>query len=328
MAKLIPENVDYRDFISLMVSSGLEFVHSGKVRITFRIPGTSLLALFATDRISIFDIVLNRLVRYKGEILTALTIFWYKLFLDQIGHHFVAFGAGIDEYLPEKLRGSSDLQKRMIIVHEAEPLTVEVIPRGFLTGSGWADYQATGMVSGNVLPPGLHDGSQLPGVIITHSTKAPMGEHDVNIDYPTFCREIGDPNIAAKVIDLSRFIYEKAFRYSKERNVIIADTKFEFGYNVVTRKLMLIDEILTPDSSRFWDHLLWLKAQEEKKSPESLDKQPARNWGSKVGIKQNPSIIPPDSVVEGTTERYLDAVYRLTGQTLFEFQAEVMDIAV
>ena len=234
--------------------TGLNLVHQGKVRDTFELPDRNLLLPVATDRISIFDIVLNGLVRYKGEVLTALNIFWRTQVLRKLQHDLVAFGRGIDEYLPPDLRGNRNLWRRATVVRRLNMLPVEAIVRGHLTGSGLKDYQKTGAICGNDLPAGLKDGSKLPDPIFTPSTKAEIG-HDENVSAGSVTGQFGE---AIESLSLTVFSIGKHFAYSV--GLIVADSKFELGYlgeippsgKVPLEMLVLADEVLTPDSSRFW----------------------------------------------------------------------------
>lgn len=312
--------------------------HQGKVRDTYKLsdhPGKLLVV--ATDRLSIFDFVLNTLVPLKGEVLTAMVIFWLTDVFGDIPNHLVTYGTGIDNYLPEELRDNSSLQARAIIVQEYQVIPRECIVRGCLTGSGLKDYQATGMVGGHQLPKGLHDGSVLPRSIFTPSTKEDIG-HDLNITAESVCEEFG-PGLE----HLSLTIFNRGARYCKQRGIILADTKFELGRDS-DGNLILIDEVLTPDSSRFWDENDYAAAQQKQQSPSGYDKEPVRIYGKGLdtpfgltGINRlDPgntdhlawihSIDIPGGVIASTTTRYLDIFSRLVEKPLLEFQREDMGI--
>jgi len=320
---MIPKQVSALSLIKWFEKNGMEHLTSGKTREMFTLPGNdNLMLIYATNRISIFDIVLNALVNKKGEVLTALTVFWLTKLCPNlaIATHLEAFGSEIDKYLPKGLRNIPDLWKRSLVVKNANVLPVEAIVRGHLTGSGLKDYKASGMVCGLELPPGLHDGSRIEPPIFTPSTKAQMGKHDVNITFEDMTEEIGK-NIADQVKTLSLKLFTRANETVNVNGIVIADTKFEWGIDPITGGLILVDEILTPDSSRFWP------AQDEyEKTPPSFDKQPVRDWGAKVRIKKDPSIIPPGDVLIATTKRYLNATEMICGVPLSDFQQDLMGV--
>jgi phosphoribosylaminoimidazole-succinocarboxamide synthase len=306
---------------------GVKLVFRGKVRDTYEIPNhPNILLVVASDRISIFDFVLPTLVPKKGEVLTALTVFWLKEILHHFPHHLIAYGAEIDEFLPYKLRKNPELQKRAIIVKKLNMIPIECIVRGYLTGSIVPIYNRIKerKIYGNYLPPGLHDGSKLPYPIFTPTTKEEIG-HDKML-YPD--------EVVKRWPELERMslqIYQVVSNYAIRRKVIIADTKFEFGYDedgIIT----LGDEVVTPDSSRFWNMKDWEIGLKEKKSSIGWDKQIVREWGkTKMIDKMDPTKpehlkyvneleIPPQ-LIEETSKRYLEIFFCLTRQQLEKFQS-------
>ncbi|NUM25975.1 MAG: phosphoribosylaminoimidazolesuccinocarboxamide synthase [Candidatus Buchananbacteria bacterium] len=324
MAKL-PPNVQYIGPESL----GLPLA-TGKVRNTYAVPGhDDLLLPLATDRLSIFDFVLNALVKNKGEILNAMSVFWrLRLLADRCPHDLVACGAAIDDFLLPSLRGNIELQKRAVVVRKLKMVPREMIVRGYLTGSGWPKYQETGEVCGHKLPPGLHDGSKLPYPIFTPTSKATVG-HDVHVDANSVVAEFGF-GYERTVLQL----YGLARDFCAERGILLVDTKFEMGEGVVFG-----DELLTPDSSRFWSRDAWLAAQAKGKVPPAFDKEFVRTWGKGLGIdKRNPEnpddvdwvhaqVVPPE-ILATTTQIYRYIFWRLTDKKLEVFQADEMGIDV
>lgn len=283
---------------------GIRKVASGKVREIFDL-GEHLLFV-ATDRISAFDCILPNAIPHKGEVLTALSAFWFQRF-GFVKNHVVAtdfaqFPAGLKQY-EEQLRG------RSMIVRKAKPLPVECVVRGYLAGSGWKEYQASQSICGISLPAGLQQAQQLPETLFTPSTKAESG-HDENISFEE-CRRILGDELAEKVRTLSIRVYEEGRAYAKERGIILADTKFEFG--MLDGELIIIDECLTPDSSRFWpadQHQLGI-------SPPSFDKQFVRDYLETLDWdKTPPAPSLPEDVVQKTSAKYLEAYERITGKPL------------
>ncbi len=308
--------------------AGLTLVHKGKVRNTYTLPDhDDLLLVMATDRVSIFDFVLPASIRGKGEVLTAMTIFWLTHVLpNSIPHHLIAYGQAIDEYLPSTLRQSGALRKRCIVVKKFEMLPVECIVRGYLTGSGWANYQVHQHVCGVRLPDGLHDGSQLPEPIFTPTTKAVKG-HDENLCAIDVIAEHGE---WLKTQSLAAF--QAISTFAQRRGVILADTKFEFAKNGA-----LADEVGTPDSSGFWDRTRWLIANDNGISLSSYDKQHLRNWGKGFGVQKldprNPDdqayvakLFVPPLVLQETADKYHTIFDRLIGVSLQEFHRDWMGI--
>ncbi len=302
----------------------LNLIHRGKVRDTYDVPGhPDKLLVIATDRVSIFDFVLGALVPQKGEVLVALTVFWLTEVLSGIDHHLLAFGSGIDEFLPSELIANPELQRRAVVVKRLTMVPIECIARGYLTGSGWKAYRKNQAVCGVTLPDGLYDGSKLPKPIFTPTTKAVVG-HDEHISAVSVEREHG-----SWLGDTTLIIYRRTCEYALARGVIIADTKLEFGEDHC-----LGDEVLTPDSSRFWSIDEYEAVRLLSRSPAGYDKEPVQQAG-KVALIQGRTIdisqLDPTSeadvalaaswqvpgiVVAQTTERYRNILSRLTGTDL------------
>ena len=285
---------------------GLKLHSRGKVRDIYDL-GDSLL-IVATDRISAFDVVMLTPVPDKGKILTQLSEFWLNFVNDIVETHMI--GTDATKY-PEQCRPfSAQLAGRSMWVRKAKVLPIECIVRGYLAGSGWKDYCRTGAVCGIPLPAGLKEAQQLPQPIFTPSTKAELGEHDQNIPFEEMEKCVGK-ELAGKVKAASLKIYEKAAEYARQRGIIVADTKFEFG--LVDGGLLLVDEVLTPDSSRFWP----ADKYQVGTSPESFDKQYLRDYliGSGWTVADSAPSLPSD-VVANTRSRYLEALERLSGQGL------------
>lgn len=281
-------------------------LHRGKVRDIYDLNDSLLIV--ATDRISAFDVVLPTPIPDKGKILTKLTLFWLNFLKDIVENHLIT--ANIDEY-PEVLKKHRDvLEGRSMIVRKAKVFPVECIVRGYITGSAMKEYLKTGMVCGIPLPPGLREADKLPEPIFTPSTKAELGSHDVNITFEEMIKIVGKETAEA-LKELSLKLYKKASSYAEERGVIIADTKFEFGLH--DGKVILVDEVLTPDSSRFWPK----ESYEPGKPQVSFDKQYIRDWLKNTGWKEGtPPPEIPTEVVEKTREKYLLALKVLTGEEL------------
>jgi len=314
---------------------GLELIHRGKVRDTYALPGHSdKMLVVAMDRLSIFDFVLPAFVRQKGEILTAMNVFWRKMIGDQFAHDLVAYGEKVDEYLPPELRGKG-LRKQASVVSKLEMCDCEAIVRGYLTGSGLKAYNKTRSVCGQRLPPDLQDGDRLPFPIFAPSTKAKEG-HDEHITADSVAEKYG-----ARIERASLQLYQAAEQFASGKGIILADTKFEWGLDPETGKLVLADEVLTPDSSRFWDISAWRKMQDSclRSSPTSYDKQFVREWGKTLGIDKRDPCKPEDvefvhglevpaEVITKTTQIYRYIFWRLTGMKLEAFQREQMGIEV
>lgn len=277
----------------------------GKVRDIYEI-GDQLL-IIATDRISAFDYVLATGIPDKGKVLTQMSLFWFDFVRDIVPNHCVA--ASITEY-PDVLRKHEKvLEGRSMLVRKAKPMSVECVVRGYLSGSGWKDYQKNQSVCGIPLPAGLLESSQLPEPVFTPSTKAASG-HDENISFDQVCAFVGKKQ-AEKLRDYSLSIYSKASQYAARRGIIIADTKFEFGF--FENEIILIDEAFTPDSSRFWPATDYAPGRSQK----SFDKQFVRDYLEEIRWnKQPPAPALPDWVVEGTSRKYREAYEWLTGRPL------------
>lgn len=275
----------------------------GKVRDIYD-TGDNLL-MVATDRISAFDYILPDEIPFKGEILNRISEFWFKKFADIVPNHLVSIDTA--DFPAEYAEYADYLAGRSMLVKKAEPIMVECIVRGYLTGSGKKTYDEDGTVCGIKLPEGLVEASKLPEPLFTPSTKAAIGDHDENISYER-CVELVGEDIASQLRDLSLKIYTAAAEYAATRGIIIADTKFEFG--IIDGKVTLIDECLTPDSSRFWP----ADAYEEGKVQPSYDKQYVRNWLKANWDMTGDAPHLPAEVIEGTSARYREAYEIITGE--------------
>ena len=284
----------------------LELHASGKVRDVYNLDGDHLLFV-ATDRISAFDYVLATGIPHKGRVLTQISLFWFDFLKDIVSNHFVT--ADVTRY-PAAIRSHADeLRGRSMMVMRAEMFPVECVARGYLSGSGWKEYKATGKVCGIHLPSGLKESDQLPEPIFTPATKATTG-HDVNISFEEMCKLV-DPELSRQLRDLTLRIYKQAADYARQRGIIIADTKFEFGQTA--KGITLADEVLTPDSSRFWPADAYLPG----KAQDSYDKQYVRDYLEEISWnKQPPAPALPQEVALRTSEKYLGAYRQLTGREL------------
>ena len=280
----------------------LNFFRRGKVREIYDYKDNLL--MIASDRISCFDVVLPTGIPFKGEILTKLAAYWLNFTRDIIPNHLIT--ANVDEFPQELSKYKEALSGRSMLVKKAKPIPVECVVRGYLGGSGWKEYKKNQSVCGIKLPGGLQESGKLPEPIFTPATKEQEG-HDINVSQEFIEKEIGQ-DIAAKLKEISISLYLKASKYAESRGIIIADTKFEFGW--VDDKIILIDEVLTPDSSRFW-----LKDKYQPgKSPDSLDKQYVRDYLETLDWdKTYPGPELPDDIVAKTYEKYLQAYELLTG---------------
>lgn len=293
--------------MSMTQIPGLILLHRGKVRDVYALPGNELL-IVASDRLSAFDVILPDSIPGKGEILTQLSNFWFARTADWMPNHLSS--RSLLEALP---RGTPvvEYERRSVVAKRLRPLPVEAIARGYIIGSGWKDYQASGRIGGVVLPPGLQLAEQLREPIFTPSTKAAVGDHDENIDFDDFVAKVGG-DMAEQVRALTLKLYSYAADYARARGILIADTKFEFGIDE-QGTLRVMDEILTPDSSRFWDASEYRPGT----SPPSFDKQFVRDYLETLDWnKTAPGPMLPKRVIEGTRERYAEALKRLTGITL------------
>ncbi|MGC8790899.1 MAG: phosphoribosylaminoimidazolesuccinocarboxamide synthase, partial [Desulfurella sp.] len=273
----------------------------GKVRDVYEID--EKLLIVATDRISAFDVILPNGIPGKGEVLTQISLFWFDKTKDIIQNHIIT--ADINEYPPQLKQYIKLLQKRSMLVKKTEPILIECIVRGYISGSGWLEYKQTGKICGIELPKNLKESQKLPEPIFTPSTKAESG-HDQNITFEQMSNMIGN-DIASQIKDISLKIYDKASQYALEKGIIIADTKMEFGF--YNGKLMLIDELLTPDSSRFW----LVETYKEGQPQDSFDKQIVRDYLLTLDWnKTYPGPVLPDNIVEKTAKRYKEILEMLT----------------
>jgi phosphoribosylaminoimidazole-succinocarboxamide synthase len=287
----------------------LKLLNRGKVRDIYEVDSQKLL-IVTTDRLSAFDVVLPTPIPDKGKVLNQISLFWFEKFKDLIPNQLIsaevdAMGLPLDivKNFGESLRG------RSVLVHRAKPLPVECVVRGFLAGSGWKDYQKTGKVCGHALPKGLLQCQELEEPLFTPATKATVG-HDMNISFEETIGLVGE-KIASQIRDLSILLFKKGVEFAKTRGILIADTKFEFG--IFNDRLILIDEVLTPDSSRFWPKESYQKGQDQP----SLDKQIVRNYLLESGWNQTPpGPALPAQIAEKTSLAYKDVYHRLTGKAL------------
>ncbi len=281
-------------------SLDLPLLSAGKVREMYDLGDRILMV--ASDRISTYDVVHPTLIPGKGAVLTGLSVFWFGLTGEIVPNHLVS----TTEDVPDEVRG------RALAVRKLEMLPVECVVRGYLSGSGWKDYQATGTVCGIELPDGLRESDRLPEPIYTPATKAQIGEHDENIDFEATVRALGDRALAERLRDVSIALYSSAAEHALERGIILADTKFEFGLDAAGT-LTLGDEVLTPDSSRFWP----ADRYEPGRGQPSFDKQYVRDWAAGTGWdKTEPAPPIPDGVVARTRELYAEAYERISGEPL------------
>lgn len=282
----------------------LKLINQGKVRDIYDVDANTML-LVATDRLSAFDVVLPTPIKDKGAILTQIANFWFE----KLGHIVPNHLTGIDpQSLVQDAAEKAQLGKRAIVVKKLKPLPIEAIVRGYLAGSGWKEYKAGGTVCGIPLPAGLQEAAQLPEPIFTPSSKAEVGDHDINITQQQAASLLGE-ELARKVEDVSIRLYKEAAQYALTKGIIIADTKFEFGLDDAGQ-LYLIDEVLTPDSSRFWPADQYVLG----KNPPSYDKQYVRDWLEASGWNKTPPgpELPAD-VAARTSEKYCEAFQKLTG---------------
>jgi phosphoribosylaminoimidazole-succinocarboxamide synthase len=276
----------------------VSLVSQGKVRDIYAAADDRLL-LVASDRISTYDVVHPTPIPDKGKVLTGLTVFWLAQTADICPNHLVSYTD-----LPDEFRG------RGMLVERLEMVPVECVVRGYITGSGWKDYRATGAVCGIELPVGLEESERLPQPIFTPATKAELGDHDENVDFDRAAEIVGDRPLLEELRRLSLALYERGAEHARGRGIILADTKFEFGRRA-DGTIVLADEVMTPDSSRFWP----ADGYEPGRSQPSFDKQYVRDWAAGSGWDKTPPAPPlPDDVVEGTRARYLDAYERITGE--------------
>jgi len=289
------------------VIPGLTPIHSGKVRDLYAV-GDSQLLLVASDRISAFDVILPTPIPDKGAVLTGLSMWWFDQLADLLPHHVVA--SKVEDYPPALKEHADALRGRSMLCRKLAMVPVECVARGYLTGSGLKDYAASGAVCGVALPPGLVDGSELPEPIFTPTTKAPVGEHDMAMTYDEVVAEVG-VELAAELRRTTTEVYRRGVELAAKAGIILADTKVELGHDDAG-VLTLGDEVLTPDSSRFWP----VESYAPGRAQPSYDKQYVRDWLTASGWdKQEPAPELPADVVEQTRGKYVEAYERLTGSS-------------
>jgi phosphoribosylaminoimidazole-succinocarboxamide synthase len=282
--------------------AGLKPPQRGKVRDIYDLGETLLIV--ATDRISAFDVVLPNAVPEKGSVLTQISKYWFEKTSDIVRNHLISME--VKDYPDQCRQHAAILEGRSMLVKKSKPLPVECIVRGYLTGSGLKEYKTTGSVSGIKLPPGLTEASRLPEPVFTPSTKAEMGEHDINIDFTAVVKLVGE-DTAEKIKKYTLAIYQRACELAEPRGIIIADTKLEFG--IYNGEVILIDEVLTPDSSRFWPKHDYKVGVAQK----SFDKQFVRDYLLSLSWNQKPPApVLPDDVIKRTSEKYLEVLRMLT----------------
>jgi phosphoribosylaminoimidazole-succinocarboxamide synthase len=295
--------------MSILLESNLPDVklyHRGKVRDVYDLEDSLL--IIASDRISAFDCVIPTGIPDKGKILTSISLFWFDYLSDVIENHLIE--TDVNNYPSNLQKYKDQLEGRSMIVKKADMIEVECIVRGYIAGSGWKDYQKTGAICGIELPEGLKESEQLPEIIFTPSTKAEKGMHDENVSFDYIVKEQGQ-EICDFLKNKSIEIYKKASEYAKSKGIILCDTKFEFGK--YEDKIILIDEVLTPDSSRFWDCDNYKIGQ----SNDSFDKQFVRDFLQGLDWDKTPPAPElPEDIVSATRDKYLDALYRLTGKKI------------
>ncbi len=291
----------------------LPLLNTGKVRGIYD-AGDDTLLMVTSDRISAFDVVMDQTIPDKGRVLTAMSAHWFDLLADVAPNHLIS--TDVADF-PEGAR-DDDLVGRSMLTHKADMLPIECIVRGYITGSAWKEYQADGTMHGAAMPAGLRESDKLPEPVFTPSTKAEVGDHDENIDFAAAVELVGE-DVAEKARDIALAAYQKGADWARERGIIIADTKFELGW--IDGELAICDEVLTPDSSRFWPAAEW----EPGTTPPSFDKQPLRDWLSAIDgwDKSPPPPTLPDDVIAATAARYREGYERITGKTLAEWPGGV-----
>ena len=286
----------------------LRLLHSGKVREMYEVDESHLL-MVASDRVSAFDVVFDQLVPDKGRVLTAVTAFWADFLRDVAPTHL----AGVDPTVLSEADLEVDMAGRSLLVRKAEMLPLECIVRGYITGTAWKEYRRDTTMHGMPMPEGMGESERLPTPVFTPSTKAEVGEHDENIDFARAVDLVGR-EMAEAARDLSLAAYGAASAHAADQGIIVADTKFEVG--IVDGELVIADELLTPDSSRFWPADAWSLGR----TPPSLDKQPIRDWAEATGWdKRPPAPDLPAGVVDATRSRYVEAYERLSGRPFTEY---------
>jgi phosphoribosylaminoimidazole-succinocarboxamide synthase len=286
------------------VTIELPYVHSGKVRDIYAV-GDDRLLMVTSDRMSAFDVVMAEPIPHKGRVLTAMSAYWFEVLGDVVGSHLLSTDVAD---LPDGVAGpDDDLAGRIMLCKKAEMLPIECIVRGYLTGSAWKEYRTSGTMHGQALPEGLQESDRLPEPVFTPSTKADTG-HDENISYEAAVELVGE-DVAARARAVSLELYRRGADLARERGILIADTKFELG--LVDGELVLCDEVLTPDSSRFWPQDEWKPGT----TPPSFDKQPLRDYLETLDWDKTPPPPPlPDEVVAATQARYVEGYERITGR--------------
>ncbi|KAL6241738.1 Bifunctional purine biosynthetic protein ade1 [Rhinocladiella similis] len=303
-------------FVKADLGDALPLVASGKVRELYNVDSSSLLFV-ASDRISAYDVIMENGIPDKGLVLTLITAHWFRYLQKQIPDlktHFISLD--LPSSVPQDQ--ASRLKGRSMHVRKLKVFPVEAIVRGYITGSAWSSYKKTGEVNGKKMPEGLQESQEFPEPIYTPSTKAELGQHDENISTEQAARIVGE-KYAQRIEELSLKIYKTARDYAKEKGIIIADTKFEFGLDEETDEVILIDEVLTPDSSRFWSKSTYKLGQGQ----DSFDKQFLRDWLTKNGLKGKEGVSMPEDVVEATRAKYLEAFQILVGKSLQEAAQEL-----
>jgi phosphoribosylaminoimidazole-succinocarboxamide synthase len=295
------------------VTLPLPLIHSGKVRDLYAV-GDDQLLLVASDRLSAYDVILPTTVPDKGAVLTGLSLWWFEQLADVVPNHVVT--ADVVSAVPALQSHADQVRGRSVLVQRLDMVQVECVARGYLTGGGLRDYDATGVVSGITLPPGLVDGSRLPQPVFTPTSKAPVGEHDLPMTYDEVVAQVGAP-LAAELRDVTLRVYARGLEVAEQAGIILADTKVELGLR--DGALVLGDEVLTPDSSRFWPAASW----EPGRPQPSYDKQYVRDWLSASGWdKTEPGPQLPAEVVEQTRAKYVEAYELLTGSSFDSYLRE------
>lgn len=294
-----------------MTDLGLPHVHSGKVRDIYAVDDDRLL-MVTSDRLSAFDVVMAEPIPHKGRVLTAMSSFWFERLSDVVPGHLISTDVADLPASAREAADRADLTGRVMLTRRAEMLPVECIVRGYITGSAWKEYRGSGTMHGAELPEGLQESEQLPEPVFTPSTKADEG-HDENISFDAAAELIGE-SLAAKVRDVSVELYRRGAEWARERGIVIADTKFELG--MVDGELVLCDEVLTPDSSRFWPVDAWRPGT----TPPSYDKQPVRDYLDTLDWDKKPPPPPlPAEVVRATSERYIGGYELVTGRSFLDW---------
>jgi len=283
---------------------GLNLVKRGKVRDIYDVGEYFLIV--STDRLSAFDVIMSQGIPYKGKVLNKISEFWFNYTNDIIPNHLIT--TDINKFPSECSLYRDDLEGRSMVVKKAEVIPIESIVRGYITGSGWNDYKKTGSISGIKLPTGLQDSEKLPGPLFTPSTKAEIGLHDENISVDE-AERIADKETVDKIKNTALKIYKKASDFALTKGIIIADTKMEFG--TFNKELIIVDELLTPDSSRFWP----VESYEKGKAQQSYDKQFVRDYLLSINFnKQPPPPVLPEEIIAKTSEKYREIYFKLTGE--------------